>query len=600
MPDSKFKTLSCLEGKQGQDPLLDEIRNDILSSSVLEAMKTYIAQLCGKLDNDALPYRKIARLFQVGFTPTRVEGHHDGVTLGLRTGDEQGLLASYGNFLGFLWGTTMGPVSPWAGKSFRPVSSDLLRSYTDGFEPGETPTYLGINHFVKLEESAVNKLGLSILTFWMHLHDAPQEERDLYKHSKNGALFIAQRAPSVYSGSEREVFQLNYRWHNLGNPPPNSWLIDEIVQITDGIYLGQLLYATRNLLGRFDPNHAVEDYDYQHFGYFLLMDDSWAGETRRVFPNIKPGLVTARTSMSIAAGQVGTAKQAFTFTPPKFTTFTFADPVDGNCNDQVLAEIRQDMKQYETILDLLKAYSDQLLKGLDNRSPCFLKLNELFNRGTAPDEVQGVFHGALVTFHAEGFYKFFNVNTLNAGWLLGRFFTPWRGKTFEPIRIERLRDVTDGFEQGSAPTFWGTNTQSFRTFKQKVVREMMQLAGVPMETVPLEESQRFGYDCKCFFFIARKGASINPDNKGKTVFLFNYRWPKLRTMPPDNYCIDELVKIAEGLYLGQLNYATELLKKYDPREDPSTYKYRTFGYFLVMDEEWQRRRLGIGLDPYEA
>ena len=82
MPATNFKTLTCLEGKKGQDPLLDEIRDDVESSSVLEAMKAYIIELCGKLDNDAQPYRKIARLFEVGFTPTAVEGHHDGITLG--------------------------------------------------------------------------------------------------------------------------------------------------------------------------------------------------------------------------------------------------------------------------------------------------------------------------------------------------------------------------------------------------------------------------------------------------------------------------------------------------------------------------------------
>ena len=36
------------------------------------------------------------------------------------------------------------------------------------------------------------------------------------------------------------------------------------------------------------------------------------------------------------------------------------------------------------------------------------------------------------------------------------------------------------------------------------------------------------------------------------------------------------------------------------RRAQSVYKYRLFGYFLLMDEEWQRRRVAIGLDPYEA
>jgi hypothetical protein len=594
----KFKTLTCLEGKSGQDPLLDEIQRDVESSSVLQAMMGYINQLEGKLDNNARPYQKLARLFMAGFTPGRVEGHHDGEAIGLRTGDEQGLLASYGNFLGYVWGTVVGPVAPWVGKSFSPVDATTLRNYTDGFEKGETPTYLGINHFEEMKQSVAMLLGYPILVFWMGLKDAPQQEHELYGYEKNGGLFIARQAASVYPGTVRQVFQLNYRWHNLGNLPPVSYLIDEIVTIGDGVYLGQLLFATKGVLHRYDPGVPAAECDYQHFGYFLLMDDSWAGETRRVFKNIKPGLITSQVPApppppSSVVASTGALS-------PKFTTLTFAKPVEGACDDTVLAQIQQDMKGHETILDVLKTYSDELMRNYDNRSPSFLKLHELFNRAIGPDEVTGFLHGALVTFHTEGFYRFFNLNTLNVGWMLGRLFTPWTGKTFEPITPDRLKDYTGGAEVGSVPTFWGTNTLSFKTARQRFIKDVMKVAGVWTEDVPPEESNRYRYDLKSFFFIARKGVSINEENKGKKVFLFNYRWPKLRTSPPDNFCIDELVKIADGLYLGQLIYATELLQPYDSNKDPSAYKYRLFGYFLLMDDDWQKRRLSIGLDPYNV
>ena len=119
----KLKRLTCLEGQMGQEPLLDEIQRDVERSSVLEAMKSYIDQLKGKLDNNARPYQKLARLFMAGSTPERVEGHHDGEAIGLRTGDEHGLLAAYGNFMGLVWGTVVGPVAPWVGKSFDPVDT---------------------------------------------------------------------------------------------------------------------------------------------------------------------------------------------------------------------------------------------------------------------------------------------------------------------------------------------------------------------------------------------------------------------------------------------------------------------------------------------
>jgi hypothetical protein len=283
--EDKFKTLTCLEGKLGQAPLLDEIAGDVQASSVLEVMKSYSEELRGRMDSNARPYQKLAQLFMAGSTPTRVEGHHDGVALVLRTGDEPEPLACYEDFIGLLWGTAVARVAPWVGMSFSRAPSDLIRNYTEGFERGAVPTYLGINHFEKLEDSVINKLSFSVVTFWTHLKDAPREEKSLYGYYKNGGLFVARCAESVYAGAEREVFQLNYRWHDLGNFPPISYLIDELVQISDGVYLGQLLFATKNMLGRFNPNLPARDYDYQHFGYFLLMDDSWAAETRRVFPN---------------------------------------------------------------------------------------------------------------------------------------------------------------------------------------------------------------------------------------------------------------------------------------------------------------------------
>jgi hypothetical protein len=597
-PD-KFRTLTCLEGKQAGDPLLDEIQQDVKSSSLLEAMKRYIDELRGTLDNNARPFKKIARLFDAGITPERVEGHHDGVAIGLRTGDEHGLLASYGNFMGLLWGTAVGPVAPWVGKSFDTVDDNIIQRYTEGTVRDHAPTYVGINHFNQLPDSVVNQFTFSVLSFWMHLKEAPKEEKDLYGHDRDGGLFIARKAPSVYAGTNREVFQLNYRWANLGNAPPFTYLIDELVGIADGVYLGQLLFATSNLLSHFDPSVPNADYHYQHFGYFLLMDDTWAAETRRVFSNIEPGQITAQLGGLNRASQSPAAVQA-PASQSKFSSLMLSGPADGNCNDALFAEMQGELRRYETILDLLKFYSTQLQESLENQSLYFGKLLELFNRGKAPDEVRGYFRGALISFHSEGFYKLFSVNTLDFAWKLGKFFTPWTGKTFEDMSRERLADLTDGIETGAIPTFWGTNTLSFKTAQQKFVRQMMKLVGVPSEEVPAEEARKYGYDLKSFFFISHTATSINDENKGKRVFQFNYRWPKLHTFPPDNYCIDELVMLADGLYLGQLIYATELLKKFDPKEDPSAYKYRVFGYFLLMDEDWQKKRLQIGLDPYDV
>ena len=67
-------------------------------------------------------------------------------------------------------------------------------------------------------------------------------------------------------------------------------------------------------------------------------------------------------------------------------------------------------------------------------------------------------------------------------------------------------------------------------------------------------------------------------------------------MIPDCYCIDEIVQIAEGLFLGRLMYATNITTPYDPETRPEVYRYDLFGYFLLMDRQWQQIRLAIGYD----
>jgi hypothetical protein len=57
-----------------------------------------------------------------------------------------------------------------------------------------------------------------------------------------------------------------------------------------------------------------------------------------------------------------------------------------------------------------------------------------------------------------------------------------------------------------------------------------------------------------------------------------------------------MVQIAEGLFLGRLMYATNITEPYDPEKDPQIYRYRNFGYFLLMDRQWQQIRLSIGFD----
>ncbi|MFC1981650.1 hypothetical protein ACFLVN_05370 [Chloroflexota bacterium] len=578
----KLGRLTCLEGKSDGDSRVAAISDDLNGkSSVLELMKSYLEELEGELDNNAPPFAKLARLFECGITPERVEGHHYGVTIALRTGGKKGIGADYRNLLGLFWSTSLGKVPPWAGKTFKTASNQDLKYFTKGVESGGIPTYLGINHFNEIEDSPLNVISVLFLTFWMHLKDAPEDERARYGYEKIGGQFIAKRAKSVYYNTERDVFQLNYRWPNLNNLPPLRYLIDEIVEIADGLYLGQLLFATKHLFNEYDPKMPDSECDYEHFGYFLLMDERWKIEATRVFPYI--GIPRLERSQKALVTE-------------KFTNFTFNSSPDGNCHAGILTEIYEDMKDKETIIDLLKFYSDKLMEHPSLESPYFNKLHELFNRGIGSQEIKGFLRGALISFRSEGLLKVFDLNTLNMAWGLARLFTPWTGKTFDNITPERLKDLTDGNETCDLPTFWGTNTYSLRTTRKRIAGQAMKVAGIWTEESCSEEKRDHGFDLKSFFFIGHQGTSINEDNLGKKVFQINYRWPKLRTFSPDNYCIDEVVQIAEGLYLGQLTYATALFKDYDPTEDPSAYKYRCFGYFLLMDEDWHKKRLNIDFD----
>ena len=577
------------EPAYASDPLLQEAMTDLNGkASILELFVSYMDEIRANPDNNPLQSGKMAALFKAGITPSRIEGHHYGVPLNFRTGDLKEPLSSIGNVVEVLWGFTLHGQSPWVGKSFSLAGPGVVSALTLGKEYDEQDASLGINHFNRLVLKTPNTVSFFALNMVMRLKDPPADEQQKFGHDRNGCAFLSHVNDSVYGESPRKVYQLNYRWKNLNNVPPLCWLIDELVEVSRGLYLGQLLFATDRLLGPYDPEAPVTDHHYQHFGYFLLFDDTWNKEARRLLPFLEiPENAPGMTAPS--AGELAGLS--------KFSTFTFTEG-DGAVRDETLYRtILGELKEKSTIMHLLKDYSLQLQGSWDNKSPIFLRLREIFNRGQGIEDMEGYYHGALVSWHSEGIFKLFDVNTLNLVWTgLAAKFSTWTGKFFEAISAEKLAQFTDGRGTGIIPTRWGSNTQSLRTFKERFVGNLTDIAQVWNEPVPQEEAVRNGYDVKNFFFIARKAQSISEESKGKPIYQLNYRWPKLRTIVPDRLCIDELVKIAEGLYLGQLMYATNVLLPYDPDEDPSAYQYGCFGFFLLMDEEWQQIRLRIGYD----
>lgn len=91
----------------------------------------------------------------------------------------------------------------------------------------------------------------------------------------------------------------------------------------------------------------------------------------------------------------------------------------------------------------------------------------------------------------------------------------------------------------------------------------------------------------------------NTEEKKKQVFQFQYRFPMIGGPAPIGYCLDEIVELADGLFLGQLIYSTALDKTFHSGVDPSVYKYQLFGYFLLLDDDWQSHRKAIGLDVWD-
>ncbi len=104
-----------------------------------------------------------------------------------------------------------------------------------------------------------------------------------------------------------------------------------------------------------------------------------------------------------------------------------------------------------------------------------------------------------------------------------------------------------------------------------------------------------------YIFLGVSGReSILPMNSGeggkKRVFQFHYRYPMIGGPAPIGTCLDELVEIAEGLFLGQLIYSTVPLQPFHTSVDPEEYRYQLFGYFLLLDNTWERHRRAIGFD----
>ena len=577
----KFAKLSrpftLIKGRNLKDPLLIGVMNDIQGMNTpLQLMKHY-ADVLNKSSSYGNIDEKLDKLFLYGRTPESLDGYYHGITLSLKTGIEShGILSEISSRLGLdkidplqiFYGRLLSKTSPWAGKHFKKLDKKKLGEMTDGFDKGEETAYLGINSFRKDNKNFMNNLSGYILSAVISMEGVPgpEEKQRSWIYSKGG-LFIAKKEKSVDpEHPEKEVIALNYRWNSLGNRFPNKLLIDEIVEIADGLYLGKLYYATalKYISMGYNPIISREEYKYRNFGYFLLMDDSWLHEKNMLFPDL---------AYSLADNL-----------PQKFTSFHFTDSPE--CKVKKI-----DVGEGKTILHYLQTLSRGVREGKESEDQYFAELHKIFLCGERPDGIQGFLHGGVVAFKSSGFLKKLGRNILNELWPVVRPFSPWTGKTFTTSSLEGIRKYiakeADHYK-GMDNIIIGTNTYRKELGLSLPVTafvEHLDKIGMVVE-YPEEKERDEGIYVKSFYFIATHSKSVNPECKRKDVLQFNYRWPEFHTILPDNLCIDELVRIADGLYLGQLLYSTEPGIKYSPETDPAVYKYENFGYFLLMDDEW--------------
>lgn len=266
---------------------MQEIQKDMVGkTSILQLLKEYMNELYLKPDNNSDPFFKLMTVFQSGIIPEVIEGHYYGVWMFFRTDDQEDYFPPINKIMQVLLGARLDIRGPWVGKTFIPLSRSQTDSISESKMSPDFQAFRGINHFQQINLQIPVNIAFQLLNIWKTMNDSTIKEEKKFGYQKNGGYIISAKGPSLCPKTSREVFILNYRWEKLANKPPFCWLIDEFVQIADGLYLGQILIATKHLFDSYDPAIPPEDYAYQTYGYFLIFSEMWNKEARRLFPSL--------------------------------------------------------------------------------------------------------------------------------------------------------------------------------------------------------------------------------------------------------------------------------------------------------------------------
>ncbi len=376
-------------------------------------------------------------------------------------GDNRSLLAKI-ELLATAWNATFADTGLWMGKTFEPVTEEVFRTKCDG-DPDVMAAYdsatsrIGRNFFREPNDSSqLQEIALPVLEQIWQLQDRPMSKdaegfeaelltANLVKekaipYNKTGGIYLAQMGKSVVPEMNgKQVYQLNYRWPKLSPAYPMTRLVDELVQIGEGIYLGQLVYATKHYsLGSIDlpffpGDHDIElgepyephkhtifesikrllhgqtnssgpDYGYQNNGFFLMLDPAYAKQVYadNAFPQLRP-----------RAGEIGYEELGYDAAPVVAATHTGHDWVNGWRDDEALTEkfttlitepstraddgdVKAMLREDESVLQMLQRISHDISAQTKHEDHLkhFEQLHSLFRSGVAPRVQNGLFQGS--------------------------------------------------------------------------------------------------------------------------------------------------------------------------------------------------------------
>lgn len=331
------------------------------------------------------------------------------------------------------WNATFADTGLWMGKTFEPVSRSVVNekcaanpAVMDAYD--EKTTRIGRNFFREVANpNPLQALGLAMISSAWNLKDRPAspdaagfegillqqniEKEKPIPYSKTGGLYLADMGKSVVPEMPgKQVYALNYRWPNLHPSFPMTCLVDELVQIAEGIYLGQLIYATKHVsLGTLnipfmpcdlEPGEPYapngQDYGYQNNGYFLMMDPAYARKIYAAFPQLRPrpgesgycepGYDRQGTQMQATIDD-GWRNDAVL--RQKFTTLMTSPGSDG---------VHELLRDDESVLQILQRISADISDKTnpEDKLKYFEPLHRLFRAGVAPGVKHGLFQGSGV------------------------------------------------------------------------------------------------------------------------------------------------------------------------------------------------------------